>query len=111
MKHLPDRRAALARRPIGKGRANVRERAPTMVAEQMPSKMAEKDADAAGQTERQTTHHRADDAERPEEDAATPGAMFGKRRAPDAVEDVATLDTLVGKVHAADSMGRLLFSR
>ena len=89
MEHRTDRGAAAARRPIGKRGGDVRQRAAAVVTQNVPSEVAENDADGARGAERQTADDRAENAESSIKDAAAAGAMRGK-------------------VHAADSMGRLL---
>ena len=67
-----------------------------MVAKHMPSEMAEKKTEGARETERQAAHHGAENAEGSMEDTAAACAV--------------NRDTVM-TLHAADSMGRLLFSR
>jgi hypothetical protein len=81
------------------------------VTKHVPAEVTEEDTDAARETERETAHYRADHAQGAIEDAAAPRAMLRKGGTSDAVEDAAALDALFGKVHAADSKGRLLSSR
>lgn len=64
--------------------------------EHVPAEVAEKKADAAGGAEGQPADDGTENAQSAMQDAAAAGAMGGQ-----------TIVTL----HAADSMGRLLFSR
>jgi hypothetical protein len=61
MKHRANRGQVAAARPVGKCSSDVRQRATTVVPQQVPTKMADHNTDPACDRQRQTAHDRTEE--------------------------------------------------